>query len=51
MVSKVQSEARTFSVPVVVGAVTAAEKPAPAVDTSGEAVESMPAVESGPEPQ
>jgi hypothetical protein len=51
MVSKVRSEARTFSVPVVVGAVAAAEKPAPAVDASGEAVESMPAVESGRDAQ
>ncbi len=49
MVSKVQTEARTFSVPVVVGAVAAAEKPTPAVDASGEAVESMPAVETGRE--
>jgi hypothetical protein len=51
MVSKVQTEARTFSVPVVVGAVAAAEKPTPTVDASGEAVESMPAVESGREAQ
>jgi hypothetical protein len=51
MVSKVQTEARTFSVPVVVGAVAAAEKPSPAVDASGEAVESMPAVETGREGQ
>ena len=51
MVSKVQSEARTFSVPVVVGAVAAAEKPTPAVDASGEAVESMPATETGREAQ
>jgi hypothetical protein len=47
MVSKVQTEARTFSVPVVVGAVAAAEKPTPTVDASGDAVESMPAAESG----
>lgn len=51
MVSKVQTEARTFSVPVVVGAVAAAEKPTPAVDASGEAVESMPAAESGRDAQ
>jgi hypothetical protein len=51
MVSKVQSEARTFSVPVVVGAVAAAEKPTPAVDAAGEAVESMPATETGREAQ
>jgi hypothetical protein len=47
MVTKVQSEARTFSVPIVVGEVAAAEKPAPATDTSGDPVESLPAVESG----
>lgn len=51
MVSKVQSEARTFSVPVVVGAVAAAEKPAPATDAEGQAVESMPAAETGREAQ
>lgn len=49
MVSKVQTEARTFSVPVVVGAVAAAEKPTPTVDATGEAVESLPAVETGRE--
>jgi hypothetical protein len=51
MVSKVQSEARTFSVPVVVGAVAAAEKPAPATDAAGQAVESLPAAETGREAQ
>jgi hypothetical protein len=49
MVNQVQTEARTFSVPVVVGAVEAAEKPAPATDAAGEAVESMPAAETGRE--
>ena len=51
MVSKVQTEARTFSVPVVVGAVAAAEKPSPATDAEGQAIESLPAVESGREGQ
>jgi hypothetical protein len=46
LVSKVQTDARTFSVPVVVGAVPAAEKPEPAKDASGEPVQSMPAAES-----
>jgi hypothetical protein len=46
MVSKVQTDARTFSIPIVVGAVAAAEKPTPATDASGQAVESLPAVES-----
>jgi hypothetical protein len=48
MVSKVQTEARSFSVPVAVGTIPAsAEKPAPTTDASGQPVESMPAVESG----
>ena len=47
MTTKVQTEVRTFSVPVVVGTPVAVEKPAPAKDAKGEAVESMPAVESG----
>ena len=46
LVSKVQTDARTFSVPVVVGSVPAAEKAEPAKDASGEPVQSMPAVES-----
>jgi len=50
MVSQVQTEARTFSVPVAVGTVPVVEKPAPAKDASGEAIESMPAVESRGEP-
>ncbi len=48
MSSKVQTEARSFSVPVVVGTAPAAvQKPAPEVDASGQPVESMPAVETG----
>lgn len=46
MVNKVQSDVRTFSVPVVVGSVPAAEKAEPAKDASGEPVQSLPAVES-----
>jgi hypothetical protein len=49
MVSKVQTETRAFSVPVVVGKPAAnAEKPAPATDASGEAIEDMPAKEETP---
>jgi hypothetical protein len=47
MVTKVQSDARTFSVPVAVGSVQAAQKAAPEMDASGQPVESMPAAESG----
>jgi hypothetical protein len=49
MATQVQAEARTFSVPVVVGVVAAAEKPAaaPTQDASGQPIESMPAEESG----
>jgi hypothetical protein len=47
MVNKVQTEARTFSVPVAVGAGAVAEKPTPARDASGQPIESMPAQESG----
>ena len=46
-VSKVQTETRTFSVPVVVGvAPVNQEKPAPATDAAGEAIESTPAKET-----
>lgn len=53
MATQVQSEARTFSVPVVVGAGAAAQKPepTPAQDASGQAIESLPAEESGSEPR
>lgn len=48
MSSKVQTEARSFSVPVVVGTAPAAvQKPAPERDAAGQPIESMPAVESG----
>ena len=46
MITQVQTEARTFSVPVVVGAVPAAQKTEPAKDATGEAIKSLPAVES-----
>jgi hypothetical protein len=47
-VTKIQTEARTFSVPIVVGAApVAAEKPEPARDASGQPIESMPATEKG----
>jgi hypothetical protein len=47
MITKVQSEARAFSVPVVVGAAPAAtQKVAPQKDASGQAIQSMPATES-----
>ena len=47
MVTKVQTDARTFSVPVAVGSVQAAQKVAPELDAAGQPVESMPAAESG----
>ena len=47
MMTKVQTEARTFSVPVVVGAVPVAQKVAPTRDAAGQPIESMPAEESG----
>ena len=47
MTTKMQTEVRNFSVPVVVGTPAAAEKPAPEKDAAGKPVESMPAVESG----
>jgi hypothetical protein len=46
MVTKVQTEVRNFSVPIVVGTPAAAEKPAPVKDAAGKAVEPMTAVES-----
>jgi len=46
MITQVQTEARTFSVPVVVGTVPSAQKTQPPQDASGEAIQSMPAVES-----
>jgi len=46
MITQVQTEARAFSVPIVVGTLpAAAEKPAPQKDSTGQAVEPMPAKE------
>jgi len=47
MITQVQTEVRTFSIPVVVGTVAAAQKTEPAQDASGKPIESMPATESG----
>ena len=47
MVTQVQTEARTFSVPVVVGTVAPAAKATPATDASGDAIQVLPAEESG----
>jgi hypothetical protein len=49
LVNKVQTDSRTFSVPVVVGQLPAVEKPAPAAvgaNAGGEAVEATKAVET-----
>ena len=49
LVNKVQTDSRTFSVPVVVGQLPAVEKPAPAAtgaNSGGEAVEATKAVET-----
>lgn len=46
MVTQVQTDARTFSVPLVVGAAPAARKAAPATDGAGEPVVSLPAEET-----
>ncbi len=45
MITAVQTEVRTFSVPVVLGTAPAAAKPAPQKDAAGQAVEPMPAAE------
>lgn len=47
MITQVQTEVRTFSVPVVVGTVAPAQQAAPVTDAAGEAIEPMPAVENG----
>ena len=46
MLTKVQTEVRTFSIPVVVGTVPAARKAAPPQDATGQAIQSLPAVET-----
>ena len=45
MSTSVQSESRAFAIPIVIGDSPAAEKPAPAKDAAGQAIESMPAAE------
>ncbi|MCJ7453229.1 MAG: hypothetical protein MUO39_12250 [Steroidobacteraceae bacterium] len=45
MTTKVQAEVRGFSIPVLIGTPVAEVAPAPAVDASGQAVQSMPATE------
>jgi hypothetical protein len=45
VVSQVQTEARTFSVPVIFGTPVAVQKAAPQKDANGEPIESMPATE------
>lgn len=47
MITQVQTEVRTFSVPLVVGAVPAAQKTEPQQDAAGQPVQALPAVESG----
>jgi hypothetical protein len=46
MITKVQTEARAFSIPVVVGTVPAARKAAPPQDATGQAIQSLPAAET-----
>ena len=46
MLTKVQTEARTFSIPVVVGTAPAVQKASPAQDATGQAIQSMPAAET-----
>ena len=46
MATKVQAEARAFSIPIVIGSEPVAEKPKPELDAAGEPIESTPAVES-----
>jgi len=48
MITQVQTEVRTFSIPVVVGTAPAEAKPAPQKDASGQPIESMPATEPKP---
>jgi len=50
-ITQLQTEVRTFSVPVAVGAVQEAAKPEPARDAAGEPIQSLPAVESREPPK
>jgi hypothetical protein len=45
MSTRVQAESRAFAIPVVIGDPPSAQKPAPAKDATGQAVQSMPAQE------
>ena len=45
MSTQVQTETRAFAVPIVIGNPPAAQKASPAVDASGQAMQSMPAKE------
>lgn len=45
MITQVQTEVRTFSVPIVVGTAPALAKPTPQKDASGQPIEPMPAKE------
>jgi hypothetical protein len=47
MVSQAQTEARTFAVPVVVGTVAPVQQAEPVTDAAGEAIQPMPATETG----
>ena len=51
MITQVQTEARAFSVPVVVGTAPPAAKPRPAVDATGQPIISMPAEETAEKPE
>jgi hypothetical protein len=46
MATKVQAEARAFSIPIVIGTEPVAEKPPPELDAAGEPIESTPPLES-----
>jgi hypothetical protein len=43
MSTQVQTESRAFALPLVIGEPQAAEKPAPATDATGQAIQSLPA--------
>ena len=47
MINQAQTEVRTFSVPVVVGTVAPVQKAEPVTDAAGEAIQPMPATETG----
>jgi hypothetical protein len=45
MSTQVQTEIRAFAIPIVIGDAPAAQKTTPAIDSTGQAVKSMPAQE------